>query len=344
MSDGKEIALLADAWRIPADQLALKAEQVFLPHIVRRRLETLENRAMRGGEQPHLLLAHYTSADAAVSIITNKRLWMRNTTCMADFSEVRHGFDIINGYFSEEKNWNRLRAALEAYGQGLADEAASIFRSLWNTIQVSTYIASFSEHCLKEDRLGRLSMWRAFAAAPGKVAFIFKVPSVSPGAKKLNLTFNPVAYLSHNEACAVLEEVIQNVTAETTFLKSLDRQLIVNIVVGMFVTFVTCLKHQAFAEEREWRAIYSPDLQPSSLMESQVTVINGVAQPIYKIPLDARVSPELADLDFAARLDHIIIGPTPYPWVMYRAIVKALDEAGIPDATKKVWNADIPLR
>jgi hypothetical protein len=34
---------------------------------------------------------HYTSAESALKIITSKRLWMRNTTCMADYREVRHG-------------------------------------------------------------------------------------------------------------------------------------------------------------------------------------------------------------------------------------------------------------
>ena len=38
---------------------------------------------------------HYTSADNALKIIRTKRLWMRNTTCMADYREVEHGYQIF---------------------------------------------------------------------------------------------------------------------------------------------------------------------------------------------------------------------------------------------------------
>lgn len=45
---------------------------------------------------------HYTSAEAALGIITTKRLWMRNTTCMADFREVNHGFDILQRLYDSK--------------------------------------------------------------------------------------------------------------------------------------------------------------------------------------------------------------------------------------------------
>lgn len=45
---------------------------------------------------------HYTSTDAGLKIIDSKRLWMRNTTCMADSREVQHGYDIIRQIFSDK--------------------------------------------------------------------------------------------------------------------------------------------------------------------------------------------------------------------------------------------------
>ncbi|MGH7104208.1 MAG: hypothetical protein ACREFJ_17640 [Acetobacteraceae bacterium] len=44
---------------------------------------------------------HYTSAEAALSIIRSTRLWMRNLTCMSDYREVQRGFDIINKLLSD---------------------------------------------------------------------------------------------------------------------------------------------------------------------------------------------------------------------------------------------------
>jgi hypothetical protein len=46
---------------------------------------------------------HYTSAESALSIIKSKHLWMRNTTCMTDFREVQHGFDILARFFFDEQ-------------------------------------------------------------------------------------------------------------------------------------------------------------------------------------------------------------------------------------------------
>jgi len=34
---------------------------------------------------------HYTSAAAAVGIVSTKSIWMRNVTCMNDFSEIDYG-------------------------------------------------------------------------------------------------------------------------------------------------------------------------------------------------------------------------------------------------------------
>jgi hypothetical protein len=62
------------------------------------------------------------------------------------------------------------------------------------------------------------------------------------------------------------------------------------------------------------------------------------------VPLDETVSNVLSDLDVRNIFDRLIIGPTQYPWVMYDAFVKALVAAGIPDADKRVWPSDIPIR
>ena len=53
---------------------------------------------------------HYTSAEAALRIIQNKRIWMRNVTAMSDYSEV----PTIRKAFVE---------ALEACTPGAAEEA-----------------------------------------------------------------------------------------------------------------------------------------------------------------------------------------------------------------------------
>jgi hypothetical protein len=113
--------------------------------------------------------------------------------------------------------------------------------------------------------------------------------------------FSPVAYLQEEEAHAVMTEVVTNVQASRDFLRSIDRQLVVRAVFNMLVAAVTCLKHEGFHEEREWRVIYAPLRAPSPLMEPSLEVVGGISQIVYKLPLDAKVSDDLADLD-AARI------------------------------------------
>ena len=85
------------------------------------------------------------------------------------------------------------------------------------------------------------------------------------------------------------------------FLSSCDRQLILYYVFTTLLAAVTCLKHEGFREEREWRAIYSPRLlPPSALMQCSTQIIAGVPQVVYSIPFDKTASPALARFDFSA--------------------------------------------
>jgi hypothetical protein len=75
------------------------------------------------------------------------------------------------------------------------------------------------------------------------------------------------------------------------------------------------------------------------LIQSTTEVVGGVPQIIHKLPMDASVSPTVSDLDISKICDRVIIGPSPYPWVMFESFVQALTEAGVPDARSKVWTS-----
>jgi hypothetical protein len=112
----------------------------------------------------------------------------------------------------------------------------------------------------------------------------------------------------------------------------------------MLLVGVTCLKHEGFQEEREWRLIYSPKRMPSTLVESSTETVGGIPQIVYKFPIDGTVSEALGQLDLSRIFDRVIIGPSPYPWVMYEAFVEALVKAGVTDATARVVISNIPIR
>ncbi len=135
-----------------------------------------------------------------------------------------------------------------------------------------------------------------------------------------------------DEGRALIDEVIKNIHMNSEFLGLVDRGTSIASVFHMLLAGVTCLKHEGFEDEREWRAIYFPKRSPSFLVESLTEIIGGVPQIIYKLPLDVTVSSKLADLDFSRMFERLSIGPSPYPLAMSGAFVDALTKTGVPDA------------
>jgi hypothetical protein len=79
-------------------------------------------------------------------------------------------------------------------------------------------------------------------------------------------------------------------------------------------------------------------------MKQSTEVIAGIPQLVYKIPMDARESPEIADLDFAKLFDRLIVGPSPYVWPMHEAFVDALLKAGVQNPAQRLIPSGIPIR
>jgi hypothetical protein len=324
-----------------------KLESIFSPEAFRQReaKRKKENPGVEGFEGVKANYAHYTTADAALKIITTKRLWMRSTTCMSDYREVNHGYDLLLKYFQDQPKKAAFFAAMDAVHPNAVKAAVELFDKWWGQIRVKTHIASVSEHdAEKEDYFGRLSMWRAVGSDAPRVAIVFSVPWYSPATIALGLMFSPVAYLGEDGAYRILDEVVANVTRERTFLKSITPQEFQGWIFQMLLAGVCCAKHEGFWEEREWRGVYSPALGLPTVLERSTEIIRGVPQPILSVPFDGEKYPVLADLDMAKILRRIIIGPTSYAWVMYEAFVEALKKIGVPKAEEIVWSSNLPIR
>jgi hypothetical protein len=296
---------------------------------------------------PPAFFVHYTSAEAALNILKTKRLWMRSTTCMADYREVNYGHDMLMHAFHEKKLKNDFLAAFDKCRAGVAKSAIDYFDKNWTSIQLGTYVACLSEHDQKENVHGRLSMWRAFAPNTSRVALVVRVPSFADGvAEKLRLIFSPVGYFGQDGVCEELRAVIKNVEANMQVLNQLSPEILLGFIFTLFLAAVTCMKHDGFAEEKEWRVICCPAVLPdaSGLIQPEVKTVAGVPQKIYELPLDVTRSPDLADVDLGKMLDHVIIGPSQYGFAMYEAFVDALTSLGVADAFKRVVVSEIPIR
>ena len=289
---------------------------------------------------------HYTSAEAALKIISQKRLWMRSVACMTDYREVQHGFAILQRYFLDENKRKNFTKAIDEFALGAADEAIHRFDEWWRlgTFQFKTFIASVSEHTPEEDVHGRLSMWRAFGANSACVGLVLNIPSESKTAEAMRLVFSPVTYLKDNEADFLISEVIRNIEANKEFLKTVGQQEMIGWIFSMLLIGVTCVKHEGFREEKEWRAVHCPQLFQTQLIKSSTEIVGGIPQVVFGLPLDSSVDPVLNDLNFAKLFDRLIIGPSPYPAAMFEAYVEALSKAGVAEAGKKIFVSGIPIR
>lgn len=318
-------------------ELAMQLESIFMPNARVKRNELYEKSKIAR-------FVHYTSAEAAINIFNTKQLWLRSTTCMADYREVMHGFDMLNAFFRDPQKKDDFINSLDTCAPNVAQEAITLFNQWWNDIQFNTFIASISEHDDKEDQHGRLSMWRAFGGNSARVAMVFNIPWMTEATSVLNVIFSPVAYLDEREVYDEINHVINLIEKNQEFLSSVERSTLLAYVFNMLVAGVTCLKHEGFREEREWRVIYSPKRWPSKVIVRTTQTINGVPQIIHKLPLDKSASDALADLDMAKIFDRLIIGPTPYPMAQREAFIEILNRMGVEDAENRIFISGIPIR
>jgi hypothetical protein len=262
---------------------------------------------------------------------------------MSDYREVEHGHDLLVRYFQIPRNKRRFCSAIDKCFANLGEEVLGYFDQWWDNVRFNTYITSISEHNANEDAHGRLSMWRAFGTGAARAAIVMNMPA--PGAALgLRLMLSPVAYFDYPKVQRQLNKVALNITKNIEFVKSCNRDYIKIQLLYMLVAAAVSLKHEGFAEEKEWRVVYIPDLMQSSLMVMSSQVIEGVPQIVYQIPLGDSPDQDVVGVQIPSLVDRIIIGPTVYAAPIYTAFVAALVRAGLMDAATRVVASGIPIR
>jgi hypothetical protein len=209
----------------------IRLADIMMPYFMKKTRELF----LQKPGQPRGRLVHYTDAEAALKIIRTKRFWMRNTNCLSDFSEVQHGFDILQRFLAIKEKKESFTDALDDCVPGVASEAITAFNNSWNDIRLNSYITCLSEHQDSEDSNGRLSMWRAFGGTATRIGIVLRIPYPSLSSLPLNIIFSSVAYLSESATHKDLEEVIGNVRANRDYLRMIGRDVLVKLV---FISFL----------------------------------------------------------------------------------------------------------
>ncbi len=316
---------------LTADQERLS--RIFVPFAFKR-----AEKARKKGTR----FVHYTDANAAVKILKSKELWMRKSSCMNDFMEIEHGLECLTKAY-DGKVGDRFKAALDGVFEGLRVEVEQLFREWAPAIRTDTYFTCVSEHLDDEDRIGRLSMWRAYGEATG-VALVVNNTAFLTESTALKVISSPVAYLSDTMFEQKFAGIADGIVEHSEFLRAQDRATILGWVFHMFRFAVLCTKHPGFKEELEWRVVYTPTLDKSHRLIRDIQVIGGTPQPIYKIPLRNVIEENFRGAEIPELINRIIIGPTRYPWAAHEAFVQLLHEAGVEDPQNRVFVLNIPLR
>lgn len=310
-----------------------RIKRIFFPYAARKSDEVKKTGAR---------FVHYTTAEAALEILRNEEVWMRNAKTMNDFMEVEHGFECLKEAWKGESGKD-LKEALEVPFPGITGELESRFNGWLPTIRNETFITCFSEHLDREDTLGRLSMWRAYGESVG-VALVINPAPFFLQSNALRVYSSPVAYMERDAYASHIHEIANAVRNESAFVRDLGREHVFSFMFTMMRFGVLCTKHPGFSEEREWRVIHSPRLDQSTRLVKEVRAIGGVPQVIMKIPLKDVPAEGLVGVELPLLINRLVIGPTEFPMAVRSAFSSLLSDKKVINAAGLVWVSEIPLR
>ncbi|MGL4401646.1 MAG: DUF2971 domain-containing protein [Luteolibacter sp.] len=311
-----------------------KSVQIFYPECQK------QSEFLRAGR---LRLVHYTSADAAFSIIKSRETWLRNSRCMNDFMEVEHGIECIKMAMDGDFG-NRFRRLISELFPGTFESLDGLLTGWLPHFRSSTYITSVSEHLSTEDKYGRLSMWRAYGGDK-PVAVVLNTQAFSTESDALKAYTYPVTYVDDGKFCeAVFGPLVVRMEMNRQTLQKIGADLVKSHLFEFFKSTIFCTKHPGFSEEREWRVVYNPTLEQSDLIVPEIRLIKTQPEKIYKIQLSNYPDRGLDGMEIPQLIHRVIIGPRDGQSVLAEVFVDMLREAGCTNPEEMVVCSGIPLR
>lgn len=183
-------------------------------------------------------------------------------------------------------------------------------------------------------------MWRSY----GDTALVINNTPMITVTDLLKVYSTPVLYMSVEGLTKYLSEITDAILDNREYLEGLGQETLKYYIHHMLLRLAVAIKHPGFKEEKEWRLYYRPNDGISPCMTEKTVVLSGVPQNIFKLRLANEPGNGLHGADMSSLLDRIIIGPTEFPYVKYKAFVSELEGLGVEDADEKVVVSNIPLR
>lgn len=293
-------------------------------------------------ESRDINFSHYTSSIAAIGIMKNKTMWMRNSALMNDYSEIRYGENFLMNCWNDRRLGNALKKTLDYIDTQIHVNITNRLTEHIKHREHQTFILSISEHDPNENIHGRLSMWRAYGGNAG-VAIILNRELIL-AMDGYNIILMPVQYVTQRQFRRNFQNLIYKIRDKIKIIREIDINSIENALYNYLHYTIMSTKHPGFSEEREWRMLYCPTLNTSHGAKHILEVIKEIPQVVYGLDLDFFLSkiPNKPNLNHL--IERIIIGPTQNPNIIGEALSIEVEKFCPKNPFEKLIRSEIPLR
>ena len=212
---------------------------------------------------PEKTLFHYTTVPGFNGILGHSCLWATDTRYLNDLEEYRHGVALFQEELKKVAEKREDHDFLVNYPECIDD-----------LLNVETRLDGKHTYCVSFTENGDLlSQWRGYAGNGG-LSIGFDPGSLTSSAKNQGFRFMKCLY-DEKKKKAFVREVVDDFLwhcGEWHNNKALDHFTSEHF--GVYLRRMICflapvLKHEAFFEEEEWRAVHSYGHLPNEMLSSR---------------------------------------------------------------------------
>jgi hypothetical protein len=295
------------------------------------------------GEGPFF---HYTDFAAFANIAMKADLWLTDARCSNDADEIEHGrlliADLIRAH-AEGGKTQEVRLLAKDLGTEMEAEAKrrdNVDAKRKEKAPDAVYVCCF---CATKETGDLLSQWRGYAANGGGVAI-----EIDPqNFRRLAGVDCPIGlmrfwrvYYQNDEKRLKVEDVLNYWAAQPA-----PPDVRAQSAAATLQFFAPTFKNPMFAEEREWRLIFTP--KPNGKVPPKFRPARGLIVPYFELAELVKsypLGPQTPGVEKPPiiGIKSVRVGPGPYQKVNARSARILLDSYGFNDA--EVLLSDIPFR
>jgi hypothetical protein len=278
--------------------------------------------------QPPGPLFHYTTLEALLKILESGKMWASDLGFVNDPSELAYGLALVKKRVAERRKQSPGDG--ESTVLDVLEQAAEI-RAIQDTAGDSRFFA-FS----LTGNGDLLSQWRGYAPKGDGASLSFLAVDLIAAAEAQNYLLVECRY-SQEQQNDLIDRLVDQArqAAIEAPQDDLERGLWNDLIMPGLLAILPMLKHEAFKEEKEWRAVFGPWALsfPDTMFRARDRRIIPYLE--FELPRDPDDENRLA-------VEHVVIGPGPHQELSAMAVRGLLQR--IAGKRAKLALSQIPFR